>query len=169
LPSGELRATLANGSSTGLSLDGTAPVTAVDLVFEATSPPPTTTVPPPTQREESVLAPWHVIVLLSSILLITIVSIFVRWNMTKRPNAMDDLIKAAAEDPSMERINAVRELADRYQPPGLRSVFELALLGIVTVALVTLTLSGTLTEQGVLTILSAIVGYAAGRSSLGDR
>lgn len=116
------------------------------------------------QRVKPLLESWQVIVIMGAILLITIVALLVKWDSNNRNRGIEKLIDAAAQNPGEYSIEEIRKLAEVHKSPNFSAAFDLALLAFVTVALVTLTLGGTVTEQGVLTILGAVVGYAAGRS-----
>jgi hypothetical protein len=115
------------------------------------------------QRVDPLLKSWQVIVIMSTILFITVVALFVKWDSNNRNRGVEKLMDAAAQNPGDYSIEEIRKLAEVHRSPSFAGAYDLALLAFVTVALVTLTLGGTVTEQGVLTILGAIVGYAAGR------
>ena len=161
---GSLTATSSSGLMSSFSMpeDGSPTVNLVftdqdELVAEAAGE---TAAP---QRVDPLLKSWQVIVIMSTILFITVVALFVKWDSNNRNRGVEKLMDAAAQNPGDYSIEEIRKLAEVHRSPSFAGAYDLALLAFVTVALVTLTLGGTVTEQGVLTILGAIVGYAAGR------
>ncbi len=112
-------------------------------------------------RVDRLLEPGQVIAILVSILLGAMAALFAKWQSAK---AFNDVLIKLAEQPTAESLEVLKVLKE-IDRPDYRPVYELVLLAIVAVALVTLTLGGVVAEQGALTILGAIVGYAAGRGT----
>lgn len=164
-----LRAALGDGRTAELSVPRSSGVATIDnLSFQAVPDDPVSD--PPTQREEQVLSGWMIFALLATLLVLVALSILLFWR-AHPGEAYARLVRELAKHP--ERLDAdvlerLSQVAPETQTNTFKPAFLLALLVAVTVALVALTLGGTVTEQGALTILGAIVGYAAGRGAGGD-